>query len=101
MLKHTDEIFKDPVRARIITPRVEKKYKPALTGPAYIRGQLPLDSLVVSNARNRANSQTTGEAPPPDKESKLIDASGKRVASQAANHWHIANAQALLARYDI
>lgn len=33
-------------------------------------------------------------------ESKLIDASGKRVASQAANVWRIANTQALLARYD-
>lgn len=94
MLKHAVEVFKDPVRERILTPRVDKKYKPAPTDPAYIKGQLPLDSLVLSNVRKRANSQT------PDKESKLIDASGKRVASQAANHWHIASAQALLARYD-
>lgn len=73
---------------------------PAPTDPTYIKGQLPLDSLVVSNARKRANSQTSSDAPPPDTESKHIDASGKRVASQAANHWRIANAQAFVARYD-
>lgn len=59
-----------------------------------------MDSLVVSNARKRANSQTSGDAPPPDKESKLLDTSGKRMASQAANVRRIANTQALLARYD-
>lgn len=100
MLKHADEIFKDPVHARIVTSRIDKKYKPAPTDPIYIKGLVPLDSLVFSNARKRANSQITGDAPPPDKESKLIDASGKRVAAQAANHWRIANTQALLARYD-
>lgn len=55
---------------------------------------------MVSNARKRANSQASGDAPSPDKELKLIDASGKRVAVQAANQWRIANTQGLLARYD-
>ncbi|XP_078526649.1 uncharacterized protein LOC144799283 [Lissotriton helveticus] len=100
LLSHTSEIFKDPVRARILNPRIDKKYKAAPKDPIFIKGQIPLDSLVVTNARKRANSLSTGEAPPPDKESKLIDASGKRVASQAANSWRIANTQALLARYD-
>ncbi|XP_078496692.1 uncharacterized protein LOC144752701 [Lissotriton helveticus] len=100
VLRHAPEIFKDPVRARVINPRLEKKYKAAPSDPAYIKGQLPLDSLVVSNARKRANSHTTGDAPPPDKESKLLDASGKCTLSQAANIWRIANTQALLARYD-
>ncbi|XP_078502558.1 uncharacterized protein LOC144758005 [Lissotriton helveticus] len=77
-----------------------KKYRAAPGDPAYIKGQLSLDSLVVSNARKRANSQASGEAPPPDKESKIIDASEKRIAAQASNAWHIANTQALLARYD-
>lgn len=99
VIKHAPEVFKDPVRARVINPRIEKRYKPAPSDPAYIKGQLPLDYLVVSNARKRANSQT-GDAPPPDKESKLLDASGKRIASQAANVWRIANTQAILARYD-
>ncbi|XP_078514255.1 uncharacterized protein LOC144773230 [Lissotriton helveticus] len=100
LLTHTTDIFKDPVRARVLNPKIDKKYKAAPKDPVFIKGQIPLDSLVVSNARKRANSLTTGEAPPPDKESKLIDASGKRVASQAANSWRIANTQALLARYD-
>ncbi|XP_078541450.1 uncharacterized protein LOC144826855 [Lissotriton helveticus] len=100
LLTHTSDIFKDPVRARVLNPRIDKKYKAAPKDPVFIKGQIPLDSLVVSNARKRANSLTAGEAPPPDKESKLIDASGKRVASQAANSWRIANTQALLARYD-
>ncbi|XP_078511993.1 uncharacterized protein LOC144771259 [Lissotriton helveticus] len=100
VLKHAPEIFKEPTRARVVNPRIEKKYRPAPGDPAYIRGQLPLDSLVVANARKRANSQTTGEAPPPDKESKVLEASGKRVAAQAANIWRISNTQALLARYD-
>lgn len=100
ILKHTGEVFKDSVRARIITPRIDKKYKSTPTYPIYIKGQLSLDSLVVCNARKRANSQATGDTPPSDKESKLIDASGKRVASQAAYTWRIANAQALLDRYD-
>lgn len=98
--KHAPEIFKDPVRARVLNPRIERKYRAAPADPVYIKGQLPLDSLVVSNARKRANSQTSGDAPPPDKESKLLDASGRRVASQAANSWRIANTQTLLARYD-
>ncbi|KAJ1112600.1 hypothetical protein NDU88_000862 [Pleurodeles waltl] len=51
-------------------------------------------------ARKRANSQSSGDAPPPDKESRKFDAAGKRVAAQAANQWRIANSQALLARYD-
>ncbi|XP_078502429.1 uncharacterized protein LOC144756499 [Lissotriton helveticus] len=100
LLTHTSDIFKDPVRARVLNPRIDKKYKAAPKDQVFIKGQIPLDSLVVSNARKRANSQTAGEDPPPDKESKLIDASGKRVASQAANSWRIANTQALLARYD-
>lgn len=100
VIKHAPDIFKDPVRARIVNPRIEKKYKPCTNDPVYIRGQMPLDSLVVSNARKRANSQTTGDAPPPDKESKLIDAAGKRVSLQAASAWRIANTQALIARYD-
>ncbi|XP_078520391.1 uncharacterized protein LOC144785278 [Lissotriton helveticus] len=100
VLKHAPDIFKDTARARVINPRIEKKYRAAPTDPTYIRGQLPLDSLVVANARKRANSQTTGEAPPPDKESKILEASGKRVAAQASNSWRIANTQALLARYD-
>ncbi|XP_078502420.1 uncharacterized protein LOC144756483 [Lissotriton helveticus] len=100
VLKHAGDIFKEPTRARVVNPRIEKKYRPAPADPAYIRGQLPLDSLVVANARKRANSQTTGEAPPPDKESKVLEAGGKRVAAQAANFWRIANTQALLARYD-
>ncbi|XP_078540004.1 uncharacterized protein LOC144824913 [Lissotriton helveticus] len=100
VVKHAPEVFKDPVRTRVINPRVEKKYKAAPSDPAYIKGPVPLDSLVVSNTRKRANSQTSGEAPPPDKESKLLDASGKRTALQAANMWRIANTQALLARYD-
>ncbi|XP_078533223.1 uncharacterized protein LOC144819088 [Lissotriton helveticus] len=100
VIKHAKEIFKDPVRARVLNPRIEKKYKATPTDPVYIRGPAPLVSLVVSNERKRANSQTSGEASPPDKESKLLDASGKRTASQAANIWRIANTQALLARYD-
>ncbi|XP_078535634.1 uncharacterized protein LOC144822021 [Lissotriton helveticus] len=100
VIKHALEVFKDPVRTRVIHPRIEKKYKAAPSDPAYIKGPVPLDSLVVSNARKRANSQTSGEAVPPDKESKLLDASGKRTASQAANMWRIANTQALLARYN-
>lgn len=89
--KHATDIFKDPVRARVLNPRIERKYRAAPTDPTYLKGQLPFDSLVVSNARKRANSQASGDTPPPDKESKLIDASGKRVASQAANSWRIAN----------
>ncbi|XP_078533227.1 uncharacterized protein LOC144819101 [Lissotriton helveticus] len=100
VIKQASEVFKDPVRTRIINPRIEKKYKAAPSDPAYIIGPVPLDSLVVSNARKRANSQTSGDAAPPDKESKLLDASGKRTASQAADMWRIANTQALLARYD-
>ncbi|XP_078502898.1 uncharacterized protein LOC144761339 [Lissotriton helveticus] len=100
VLKHAADIFKEPTRSRVVNPRIEKKYRPAPGDPTYIKGQLPLDSLVVSNARKRANSQTTGEAPPPDKESKVLEASGKRVAAQAANIWRISNTQALLARYD-
>lgn len=100
VIKHAPDIFKDPVRGRVVNPRIEKKYKCCSSDPTYITGQLPLDSLVVSNARKRANSQTSGEAPPPDKEYKLIEAAGKRVASQAASTWRIANTQALLARYD-
>ncbi|XP_078520384.1 uncharacterized protein LOC144785248 [Lissotriton helveticus] len=89
-----------PRQSTSIDKELIKKYKAAPKDPIFIKGQIPLDSLVVTNARKRANSLTTGEAPPPDKESKLIDASGKRVASQAANSWRIANTQALLARYD-
>ncbi|XP_078508453.1 uncharacterized protein LOC144768551 [Lissotriton helveticus] len=100
VLKHAADIFKEPTRSRVVNPRIEKKYRPAPGDPTYIKGLLPLDSLVFSNARKRANSQTTGEAPPPDKKSKVLEASGKRVAAQAANIWRISNTQALLARYD-
>ncbi|XP_078506763.1 uncharacterized protein LOC144766954 [Lissotriton helveticus] len=91
--------FYAELRANYLVLTELTKYKAAPKDPVFIKGQIPPDSLVVSNARKRANS-LTGEAPPPDKESKLIDASGKRVASQAANSWRIANTQALLARYD-
>ncbi|KAJ1170443.1 hypothetical protein NDU88_002320 [Pleurodeles waltl] len=100
MLKHAHQIFQEPVKARVITPRVEKKYKPPPSDPAFITQQLPPDSVVVGAARKRANSQSSGDAPPPDKESRKFDAAGKGVASQAANQWRIANSQALLARYD-
>ncbi|XP_078540261.1 uncharacterized protein LOC144825331 [Lissotriton helveticus] len=100
VLKHAGDIFKETTRARVVNPRIDRKYRPAPVDPTYIKGQLPLDSLVVSNARKRANSQTTGNAPPPDKESKVFEASGKRVAAQATNIWRISNTQALLPRYD-
>lgn len=67
VIKHAPEVFKDPACARVISPCIEKKYKPAPSDPAYIKANLPLDSLVVSNARKRANSQTSGDAPPPDR----------------------------------
>ncbi|KAJ1208994.1 hypothetical protein NDU88_004373 [Pleurodeles waltl] len=100
MLRHAKNIFKEPVKSRAITPRVEKKYKAPPTDPVFITSQLPPDSVVVGAARKRANSHTSGDAPPPDKESRKFDAAGKRVAVQAANQWRIANSQALLARYD-
>ncbi|KAJ1136534.1 hypothetical protein NDU88_002949 [Pleurodeles waltl] len=100
MLRHAKQIFKEPVKSRAITPSVEKKYKAPPTDPAFITSQLPPDSVVVGAARKRANSHTSGDAPPPDKESRKFDAAGKRVAVQAANQWRIANSQALLARYD-
>ncbi|XP_078503202.1 uncharacterized protein LOC144761849 [Lissotriton helveticus] len=100
VLKHAGDIFKEPTKARVVNPRIEKKYRPAPVDPTYIKGQLLLDSLVVANARKRANSQTSGDAPPPDKESKILEASSKRVAAQAANIWRISNTQALFARYD-
>ncbi|KAJ1087218.1 hypothetical protein NDU88_000404 [Pleurodeles waltl] len=100
MLRHAKQIFEEPVKSRAITPRVDKKYKPPPTDPVFITSQLPPDSVVVGAARKRANSHTSGDAPPPDKESRKFDAAGKRVASQAANQWRIANSQALLARYD-
>ncbi|KAJ1212012.1 hypothetical protein NDU88_007358 [Pleurodeles waltl] len=100
MLRHAKQIFEEPVKSRAITPRVDKKYKPPPTDPVFITSQLPPDSVVVGAARKRANSHTSGNAPPPDKESRKFDAAGKRVASQAANQWRIANSQALLARYD-
>lgn len=67
MLRHVDDIFNDPVRARILTPRIDKKYKSAPSDPVYIKGQVHLNSLMVSNARKRANSQTSGDAPFPDR----------------------------------
>ncbi|KAJ1094242.1 hypothetical protein NDU88_007320 [Pleurodeles waltl] len=88
MLKHSKQIFQDPVKGRAITPRVDKKYKPPPTDPVYITQQLTADSVVVGAARKRANSHTSGDAPPPDKESRKFDAAGKRVAAQAANQWH-------------
>ncbi|KAJ1189935.1 hypothetical protein NDU88_006677 [Pleurodeles waltl] len=100
MLKHSKQVFEEPVKGRAITPRVEKKYKPPPTDPVYITQQLTPDSVVVGAARKRAISHTSGDAPPPDKESRKFDAAGKRVAAQAANQWQIANSQALLARYD-
>lgn len=101
MMRHAEDIFQGQVRARIITHSVDKKYKPPPSDPIFIKDQFPLDFLVVSNACKRANSQNTGDALPPDKESKLIDASGKRVATQSANHWRKASTQGLLARYDM
>ncbi|KAJ1208071.1 hypothetical protein NDU88_003461 [Pleurodeles waltl] len=100
MLRHAKDIFKEPVKSRAVTPRVDKKYKAPPTDPVFITSQLPPDSVVVGAARKRANSHTSGDAPPPDKESRKFDAAGKRVAVQAANQWRIANSQALLARYD-
>ncbi|KAJ1103996.1 hypothetical protein NDU88_001412 [Pleurodeles waltl] len=97
MLKHSKQVFEEPVKGRAITPRVEKKYKPPPTDPVYITQQLTPDSVVVGAACKRANSHTSGDAPPPDKESRKFDAAGKRVAAQAANQWRIANSQALLA----
>ncbi|XP_078529587.1 uncharacterized protein LOC144807809 [Lissotriton helveticus] len=72
VLKHAPDIFKDLARARVLNPRIVKKYKSAPADPTYIRSQLPFDSLVVSNVRKRANSLTPGDAPPPDKESKML-----------------------------
>ncbi|KAJ1092577.1 hypothetical protein NDU88_005687 [Pleurodeles waltl] len=100
MLKHAQQVFQEPVKGRAITPRVEKKYKPPPSDLVFITQQLPPDSVIVGAARKRANSQSSGDAPPPDKESCKFDVAGKRVASQAANQWCIANSQVLLARYD-
>ncbi|KAJ1147804.1 hypothetical protein NDU88_000659 [Pleurodeles waltl] len=36
MLKHSKQVFEEPVKGRAITPRVEQKYKPPPTDPVYI-----------------------------------------------------------------
>ncbi|KAJ1187330.1 hypothetical protein NDU88_004107 [Pleurodeles waltl] len=100
MLTYAQQVFQEPVKGKAITPRVEKKYKPPPSDPVFITQQFPPHSVVVGAARKRANSQSSGDAPPPDKESRKFDAAGKKVASQAAKQRCIANSQALLARYD-
>lgn len=42
-----------------------------------------------------------GDAPPPDKESKQVDAAGKRAAVGMATHWCITSSVGLLFRYDM
>ncbi|KAJ1125302.1 hypothetical protein NDU88_003734, partial [Pleurodeles waltl] len=56
-------------------------YKPPPSDPDYIT-QVPPDSVVVCAARKRSYSQSSGDTPPPDKESRKFDATRKRVASQ-------------------
>lgn len=58
--KHAPEILKEPVGARVVNPRLEKKSKPAPSNPVYIKGHLLLDSLVVSNAWKRATHRHQG-----------------------------------------
>mgnify|MGYP002805047618 CR=1 FL=1 len=82
MLRTTSEVFKEPVKAKVIAPRVDKKCKASPTDPAYICGHVAPDSLVVHTVHKRTDAQASGDDPPPDKEGKKLDAAGKRVAVQ-------------------
>ena len=99
-LEPTGDIFKDPVKGRLIKPRVEKKYNLSPNDPACIKGHVPPDSLVVVPTYTRANSQATGDSPPPDKEGKRLEAIRKRVNMQTSNSFRIANSVGLLSRYN-
>lgn len=53
----------------------------------------------MATALKRTNSQTSGDAQPPDNESKKIDVAAKKVAAQSANNWRIVNSIDLLSHY--
>ena len=44
MLKSVPENFEEPVKTKIVTPQVDKKYKAVPTDPPYIRGSITPDS---------------------------------------------------------
>ncbi|KAJ1141146.1 hypothetical protein NDU88_007481 [Pleurodeles waltl] len=93
MLKHAQQVFQEPVKGRAITQRVEKKYKPPRQTQCFTQ-QLPPDSMVVGAARKRANSQSSGDAPPPDKESRKFDTAGEKsgiASSQSVAYCQLAS----------
>lgn len=56
MLKSSTETFKEPVKARIATPRVENNYyRPSPSDPVHIKGPVS-SSLVVHIACKRASA---------------------------------------------
>ncbi|XP_078507983.1 uncharacterized protein LOC144768296 [Lissotriton helveticus] len=91
------EAFKEPATCRSVTPRTEKKYKFSSQDPAYIKGSVTADSIIAATAR-RANVPTTS-GPPPDKESRRMDLTGRKIERNAAMHWRMANSNALLNRH--
>lgn len=91
------DAFEEPAVCRAVTPRTEK-YKHSSQDPAYIHGSVPADSIISATARKRANiPSNTG--PPPDKKSRRMDLTGRKVEWSAAIQWRIANSNALINRH--
>ncbi|XP_078499663.1 uncharacterized protein LOC144755060 [Lissotriton helveticus] len=92
------EAFKEPATCRSVTPRTEKKYKFSSQDPPYTQAIVSADSIIAATARRRANVPTTSR-PPPDKESRRMDLTGRKIERNAAMHWRMANSNSLLNRH--
>lgn len=95
-MRHAKDLFKEPVQ--VLTPRVDKNTKwlnltPSLSGDCFHQTQL---------LRLLVRGQTCFWGLFTSWEGKQVHRWGWEggVTAQAATHWHIANSQAFLARYN-
>lgn len=92
-------LFLTPASTKAAPSRLQKKYRPPDSDPAFLRVDPPPDSVIVVAARKQ-HTVTPSSTVPPDKESRKLDSAGRKVCTTAAVSMKAASATALLGRYD-
>ncbi|KAJ1178965.1 hypothetical protein NDU88_004204 [Pleurodeles waltl] len=93
------DIFLTPATTKSAPSRLIKKYRPPEQDPLFLRSDPVPDSVVIVAAK-KSHSTSPSSSAPPDKESRKIDAAGRKVCSTASITMKAASATALLGRYD-
>lgn len=94
------KVMKTPATVIPVMPRIDKKYIAPDDAPACLVGHPKSNSFISQAAQWRSRNPLAPITAPPDKEGRCLDNIGKRFRTTSGTTVRVANALAILARYD-